>query len=749
MDKSLRRGQLILEALMAIGVAAIVVGLSAGIFTISLRGNKVSLERDIATGLLAETMDAVKAIGFEKWLNLSNPIDNTNTGTPNKGTGNLYFISQSDSSNAFLLASQAPSAAPNWQATSSSSPRNVWAVGSALSSKGQAWKWDGENWIDYSSDSGGVSYFGNVTMNGVSAVSLNEVWAVGDTASSNFKVFKFDGNGFVDEHGNLTSGAVNLNDVSAPGSTSSDKTRVWIVGDGGFVRFNSGLTTPSWSNKGYSGSANLFGVSGVVDAANNNADDALVVGASGTVKLYNGKDDAWTDHTPGAGVRWSTNTMRGASMISTKDLWVAGDGGNVWSYNGTTWTSRSSDTGASWGATNLKKITAFNDNYVIVTGASGNVWTWNGSTWSNLTPAAGTKWDSNTMRVSDRFSTDLWFVGDNVGGSQVWRYQPVKWTIGSCGGSTCTGTPPVDQVTENGVTYNRHFFIQNICRSTSANTIITGPTDSNGNDTACVGSTGSQDPSTLGVTATVTWAGGSVSSSDYVTRWANIACTQSSWNGSVVADPNDAKKNTNVSTCGTSNFSSITTDTTPQHNAQLAQSPNGNLAIGSAETKGGTFTSGVFDGTLLPYNQAQGGAFPIASRGVTLNSLIWNGSNSIGSGAVRIAVATSNCPNASTNDGTHSGDTGTCLPAGTWNFVNESGAAVGYDASNCNTPAGKCLLTSNFMTPDPGKFVKFNNSSFTNTRYFRFQFTLCRTAVCAVSVSAQPTFNSITINYSP
>ena len=104
-------------------------------------------------------------------------------------------------------------------------------------------------------------------------------------------------------------------------------------------------------------------------------------------------------------------------------------------------------------------------------------------------------------------------------------YHPVqsagKWTIS-------TGT---ENVVLNSLTYTRSFTIQNVCRDDSTRD-ITGITDTSGSTTACTetAATDSHDPSTQRITASVSWPGGATLTSDeYVARWRNQVCLQTSW----------------------------------------------------------------------------------------------------------------------------------------------------------------------------------------------------------------------------
>ena len=92
-----------------------------------------------------------------------------------------------------------------------------------------------------------------------------------------------------------------------------------------------------------------------------------------------------------------------------------------------------------------------------------------------------------------------------------------------------TGT---ESVVTNGVTYSRSFYVQHTCRDTSTRA-ITGVTDTQGvATTTCTTSGGSGDTSTEKVTATVSWSTGNpISYVDYVARWRNTVCSQTSWAG--------------------------------------------------------------------------------------------------------------------------------------------------------------------------------------------------------------------------
>ena len=63
-------GQLLLEILVSIGVAAVIIALGAQLFYVSQRANKIAGEKNVGIGLLEETFDATRSATTEKWQNL-------------------------------------------------------------------------------------------------------------------------------------------------------------------------------------------------------------------------------------------------------------------------------------------------------------------------------------------------------------------------------------------------------------------------------------------------------------------------------------------------------------------------------------------------------------------------------------------------------------------------------------------------------------------------------------------------------
>ena len=91
-------------------------------------------------------------------------------------------------------------------------------------------------------------------------------------------------------------------------------------------------------------------------------------------------------------------------------------------------------------------------------------------------------------------------------------------------------TSGTENVTIDGIVYTRSFTVQHVCRVASAPRSITGITDTSGSATTCAGSGGTFDPSTEQVSTTVSWPNGTtLTGADYITRWRNKVCNQTTW----------------------------------------------------------------------------------------------------------------------------------------------------------------------------------------------------------------------------
>lgn len=63
-------GALLLELLVAISLLAVILSVGANAVFLSMRSNKVSAERDVASALATEAMEAVRATADENWQNI-------------------------------------------------------------------------------------------------------------------------------------------------------------------------------------------------------------------------------------------------------------------------------------------------------------------------------------------------------------------------------------------------------------------------------------------------------------------------------------------------------------------------------------------------------------------------------------------------------------------------------------------------------------------------------------------------------
>ena len=80
-------GQILVEVLVAMAIAAVVVVLGSQLIFISLAGNKISGDNNTASGLADETMGAVQAAAAENWLNLYSLVHGSAQYFPQKTAG--------------------------------------------------------------------------------------------------------------------------------------------------------------------------------------------------------------------------------------------------------------------------------------------------------------------------------------------------------------------------------------------------------------------------------------------------------------------------------------------------------------------------------------------------------------------------------------------------------------------------------------------------------------------------------------
>jgi len=65
-----QKGALLLELLIVISLIAIILFIGTQAVYVSLQGNKISGDRDVATGLATEALEAVRGVTEERWQNI-------------------------------------------------------------------------------------------------------------------------------------------------------------------------------------------------------------------------------------------------------------------------------------------------------------------------------------------------------------------------------------------------------------------------------------------------------------------------------------------------------------------------------------------------------------------------------------------------------------------------------------------------------------------------------------------------------
>ncbi|MEK7538814.1 MAG: hypothetical protein AAB552_03150 [Patescibacteria group bacterium] len=99
------RGSLLLELLLSISVLAIILSLSAQTMLVSLQSEKVSGERDVAVALANETLEAVRAVADEKWVNIYSLTGKGSTHYKTVQSGNAWTLATGDETIALNNAS--------------------------------------------------------------------------------------------------------------------------------------------------------------------------------------------------------------------------------------------------------------------------------------------------------------------------------------------------------------------------------------------------------------------------------------------------------------------------------------------------------------------------------------------------------------------------------------------------------------------------------------------------------------------
>lgn len=90
-----KKGSLLLELLIAISVIAIILSFSANALFLSMKGNKISGDRDTASALASETLEAVRSVVEENFQNIYGLTKSTGRYYPVL-SGNKWVLSSGD-----------------------------------------------------------------------------------------------------------------------------------------------------------------------------------------------------------------------------------------------------------------------------------------------------------------------------------------------------------------------------------------------------------------------------------------------------------------------------------------------------------------------------------------------------------------------------------------------------------------------------------------------------------------------------
>ncbi len=86
-------GQILLEALIAIAIAAVIMTVGSQLIYVSLLGNKLVGDSDVASGLVEETFEAVRGAGTENWRNIYSLDHGSSNYHPEQSSGKWILVS--------------------------------------------------------------------------------------------------------------------------------------------------------------------------------------------------------------------------------------------------------------------------------------------------------------------------------------------------------------------------------------------------------------------------------------------------------------------------------------------------------------------------------------------------------------------------------------------------------------------------------------------------------------------------------
>lgn len=784
--KASHSGQLLLEVLVAVGMAGAIIGLGAGLLYVGLKSSKSVVERNNAITLVEETADILRSIAFERWSGETSDEELKGISDLTPGSANLYYperISgicsrfsklfslcqpiQGSSSPLYIKHLGASGASTTWGAfdvngVSALDSRDVWITGNApASGNDNVWRYDGEDWNQMSTKTGYPAGLRNLyDVAALRVPSVSTVIAVG-------------ADGRVAEYSSLTDawtdrtaaadaactiGTNDLLGVSYHGSNS-----LYTVGEGGNACKWSGSAWSDQTLSGVSGTPTLRGVAGISTV--DDGDIIWTAGDSGNIWRNDntGSVDVWDQVTTATGCTLGSTNFYGVSLsssskavnggtaktINTGEAWVVGDDGRVLQFQPTFSTGNLGDldltchdhtpTSATdrWGnvtGTKIRSVAAYAPDKVYIVGNDGIAWQWVNditsctSGWCQVVNT--NKWGTRVLNdVSDRYSPSVWFVGNKSAGdannNTVWEHGSAKWKTCRSNSSLSDCIPGISTPNNNKVTLNNIEYTRNFYLERVCR-----------HDTAR-NITGLTD--TNGTTQACTSSGGSYDPSTLK------ATAEVKWGGDSCPTGNNCLTKSEYltrwasSACNQTSWTTADTAANPQKCPTVKYDSMTNIAGVSdfeAANNNLVLKIGIYTGTLTSTTFETTGLF----RGPAYNSIRWLGDG--GTGKVRFRIATSDCP-----DGDN--DYPNCADNSGWadsKFYGPNCTANGFAPT-----AGFDDYVPEQDTPMELKCVP----QFENNRYFRYKIKLCRdntAPVCEaveLPIPASPTVSDIYLTWSP
>lgn len=92
-NHNLESGQLLLEIVIVIAVATVVIAVTSQMTYVSLQGNKMAGDKNVALGILEETLEGVRSAATERWPNLYDLAKGQTAYYPQKSAGTWVITS--------------------------------------------------------------------------------------------------------------------------------------------------------------------------------------------------------------------------------------------------------------------------------------------------------------------------------------------------------------------------------------------------------------------------------------------------------------------------------------------------------------------------------------------------------------------------------------------------------------------------------------------------------------------------------